>query len=379
MSYDYLRLYTNAFAFQATVRRLLKWKYDRRHGTHNGHTSNPSIRTSTANTNVDNNSAEDGADNNTAASDPSFVQAPSRIFYNNVGATPDVRFIYEGLDAAKAILSTANNFVDPEKMLRFMPLRVFLYLVYAGVFLYRARCVGVLGPDEDVGIRKMIKETIGRLQRSSVGPLHPGSRYSELLKLLWAKLPRDSNGVRDTTSRLNEVSSNHTPNPALAQSQSQSQSQAHGHNHTHAHLNGRSHHHATHPQHPHILDTPPSHHLPTQPSTHLTPSTSTLSPIDSTDALPDFAWTDLMAVGDFAMGHTNPPSTSGFSNILLGGGHDGGILADDGAFWSGFLPFDMGNSGWDLGGGPGGGMGGYGHGGGGGSGYGVEGIGGLHF
>ena len=72
MSYDYLRLYTNAFAFHATIRRALP--------------------------------AGDG-------SKLSF----SRVFYNNVGAVGDARFIYEGLDAAKSVLSTMNDFVDPEK------------------------------------------------------------------------------------------------------------------------------------------------------------------------------------------------------------------------------------------------------------------------
>jgi hypothetical protein len=72
MSYDYLRLYTNAFAFHATIRRALP-------------------------------AGENGK--------PSF----SRVFYNNVGAVGDARFIYEGLDAAKSLLTTMNNFVDAER------------------------------------------------------------------------------------------------------------------------------------------------------------------------------------------------------------------------------------------------------------------------
>jgi hypothetical protein len=33
---------------------------------------------------------------------------------------PDARFIYEALDAAKSLLTTFNNFVEPET-LRYMP------------------------------------------------------------------------------------------------------------------------------------------------------------------------------------------------------------------------------------------------------------------
>lgn len=153
MSYNYLRLYVNAFAFQATVRRVQSALAEERN----------------------------------SASSPMIPQSPSRLFYNNVGAVGDARFIYEGLDAAKAILTTCNNFIDPEKALRFMPLRFFLYLVYSGVFLFRAKIVGVIEGEEERGIRRMIEETIDRLQRSSVGMQHLGSRYSQLLKLLWEK------------------------------------------------------------------------------------------------------------------------------------------------------------------------------------------------
>lgn len=127
MSYDYLRLYTNAFAFHATVKRAL-----------------PQIQ------------QESRKSNSTA---------PGRVFYNNVGAVGDARFIYEGLDAAKSLLSMVNTFVDPEKSLRYMPLRFYLYSIYSGVFLYRARCVGVLASDEEQAVRNMVKETVNRLVR----------------------------------------------------------------------------------------------------------------------------------------------------------------------------------------------------------------------
>ena len=112
MSYDYLRLYTNAFAFHATVKRALSQVQ----GQSDRHSNQIS---------------------------------PGRVFYNNVGAVGDARFIYEGLDAAKSLLSMFNTFVDPERSLRYMPLRFYLYSIYSGVFLYRARCVGVLAADEE--------------------------------------------------------------------------------------------------------------------------------------------------------------------------------------------------------------------------------------
>ncbi|KAF2843408.1 hypothetical protein M501DRAFT_1005983 [Patellaria atrata CBS 101060] len=245
MSYDYLRLYTNAFAFQATIRAL---------------------------------TSKDGKSN------PVNNQAPRRVFYNNVASVGDARFIYEGLDAAKAILSTANNFVDPERSLRFMPLRYYLYLVYSGVFLYRARCVGVMSPDEERAIRTMIQETVSRLQRSSVGIHHLGSRYSQLLKLLWEKVePRLPNST-DSHFRTHE----------LPQTRSSSISR---------------------PAEP-----------PTYPDSLGSGEGTTIA-----EQMGDFAWTDLSAVGDFAI--------NGSSTAANGPNED--------AFWGGFLPLEM-NVSWDV-------------------------------
>ena len=262
MSYDYLRLYTNAFAFQATVLRALPSA---------NNSSNPQ--------------------NPASGLGP---QAPQRVFVNNVGAVGDARFIYEGLDAAKAILTTVNNFVDPERSLRFMPLKYFLYLVHAGVFLYRARCTGVISGDEDRAIRAMINETVSRLQRSAVGvetgTQHPGSRYSQLLKLLWAKVPRKDKNSRTTAMSFRHPGTSVASNP-LDQ-------------------NGF-----------------PVPAAPTSSTTAQSPRTSSVGTGESpalTEQMGDFGWTDLSAVSDFAMHGNN------------------GIPADESALWNGFLPLDMG-------------------------------------
>ncbi|KAF1835644.1 hypothetical protein BDW02DRAFT_638465 [Decorospora gaudefroyi] len=261
MSYDYLRLYTNAFAFQATVLRALP---------SSSTTADPAVGTP-------------------AGSGMGRMHVPQRVFVNNVGAVGDARFIYEGLDAAKAILTTVNNFVDPERSLRFMPLRYYLYLVYAGVFLYRARCTGVIGADEDRAIRAMINETVARLQRSAVGTgvgvQHPGSRYSQLLKLLWAKVPK-----KDKASR----SSFRHPGTHIASNP--------------VDQNGF-------PQHPMV-----GGQMSPQASSNGTGESPAL-----TEQMGDFGWTDLGAVNEFA---------------VHGGG--GNAPTDDAALWNGFLPLDMG-------------------------------------
>jgi len=287
MSYDYLRLYTNAFAFQATLLRAL-----------------PSA---------------------TASSNPSppdapppvtGMQIPQRVFVHNVGAVSDARFIYEGLDAAKAILTTLNNFVDPERSLRFMPLRYYLYLVYAGVFLYRARCTGVISKDEDRAIFSLINETISRLARAAAGSgpgiQHPGSRYSQLLKLLWAKVPCKDRKQRIGTFRppgahlaSNPLDSHDFAmyqQPAQQQPQPQPQPQQPSHGHAQ----------------------PPQQHAPASQQSPGPSSTDTGESPALTEQMGDFGWTDLSAVRDFAV-HGAAQSQEEAS-----------------ALWNGFLPLDMG-------------------------------------
>ena len=154
LTYDYLRLYVNAFAFQATFSRLAS--ADRHSFTH-----------------------------------------------KSVATLPDARFIYESIDAAKSLLTTLNNFVDPEQCLRFLPLRFYLYIVHGTVFLYKALATGSMSNEEKEGVRRMVVETILRLRKSNTEPAHIGTRYARLISLLWRRSPR-----RATNASLVEGATN---------------------------------------------------------------------------------------------------------------------------------------------------------------------------
>ena len=148
MSYEYLRLYTNAFAFQAAISQALSNKPKGDAHTHREHVRN---------------------------------------VFSNIGAKPDNRFIWGSLAAAKSYLTILNTYVDPTQHLRYMPLRFYLYAIYSAVFLYKARSFGVIDPEEEHGVRQMVLQSIQVLKRASVSAEDPGSRYARLLELLWLK------------------------------------------------------------------------------------------------------------------------------------------------------------------------------------------------
>jgi hypothetical protein len=52
---------------------------------------------------------------------------------------------------------------------------------------------GALGTDAGTIVRRAIRVTVDRLQRSSISPHSPGHRYARLLHLLWRKSPETNN------------------------------------------------------------------------------------------------------------------------------------------------------------------------------------------
>ncbi|KAK3672212.1 hypothetical protein LTR78_007965 [Recurvomyces mirabilis] len=174
LSYEYLRLYINAFAYQATLNRLV-------------------------------------AQVQTAQASGPTAKSPAYPFAD-IAATPDARFIYDAIDAAKSLLSTFNSFVDPVETFRFMPLRYYLYVIYSACFLYKARSTGVMGGDTRGSVKRMITDTVDKLQRASACTNDVGDRYSRLIRLLWRKPPaRDSMPQQSTTDAPRSHASNLHP------------------------------------------------------------------------------------------------------------------------------------------------------------------------
>ncbi|QUC20921.1 uncharacterized protein UV8b_05162 [Ustilaginoidea virens] len=145
LSFEFLRLYINAFAFEANLNRA---------------------------------AAQNAQESPRRSNGPLF---------SNVAGKPDARFIYESIDAANSLLSILNSFIDPVAGLKCMPLKYCLYVIYAAVFLFKARLAGAISSEGDRGVRRAIQGTISQLQKTSDNPQSLGRRYATSLRLLWRK------------------------------------------------------------------------------------------------------------------------------------------------------------------------------------------------
>ena len=125
---------------------------------------------------------------NAFALQASFPKLSGNGPYVSVGQMPDARFIYEAVDAAKSLLTTINNFVDPQNCLRYLPLRFYLYIIYSTVFLYKA--TGTMSTEEKDAVTRMVGETVMCLRKSSTNTSHIGTRYAKLISLLWRRPPK---------------------------------------------------------------------------------------------------------------------------------------------------------------------------------------------
>lgn len=131
------------------------------------------------------------------AMDSGQPNRPMAYPFADVAATPDARFIYDAIDAAKALLSTFCSFVDPQDTFRYMPLRYYLYVIYSAVFLYKARSTGVMAGDTRGSVKRLISDTVDCLQKSSACPNDVGDRYSRLVRLLWRKPPAGRGSIAE--------------------------------------------------------------------------------------------------------------------------------------------------------------------------------------
>ncbi|KAL2670768.1 hypothetical protein Neosp_014570 [[Neocosmospora] mangrovei] len=164
---EYLRLYVNAFAFQAVIYRA--------------------------------------SVTNDTNSDPSNGSRPSIIFPDSAMASPDARHIYEAADAAEALIRIVTDDIDPVKHLRYMPARFYLYEIHSSVFLYKAHACGAISSGKHVHTASLMERFISVLKTAAVDENHIAARYARLLDRLWFRRAHRLTNVDDSQSSNPEL------------------------------------------------------------------------------------------------------------------------------------------------------------------------------
>ncbi|PYH72059.1 fungal specific transcription factor domain-containing protein [Aspergillus vadensis CBS 113365] len=143
LQFRYLQLYVNAFAFQAVLYRSSKT--------------------------ITNTSHEDN----------------TPLFPDSVMASPDARHIYAAISAARDLLQAFVEEMTPSAIVKFLPVRYYLYEIYASVFLFKAYSVGAIPPDESQTYFNLTRQFISMLKAAATSQTHIAHRYAKLLGHLW--------------------------------------------------------------------------------------------------------------------------------------------------------------------------------------------------
>ncbi|KAF4874429.1 3-oxoacyl-[acyl-carrier-protein] reductase FabG [Colletotrichum siamense] len=210
LSYEFLRLYINAFAFQATINRAITRARQQQQQLQQQSQTTAASASSSQPQQQQPPQQQPPQPQPTSATTARTTTAINTPLFGDLASTPDARFIYESMDAANSLLNILNTSVDPVTGLRYMPLKYYLYVIYAAVFLFKARLAGALGAEASDSVRRSISVTITCLQRSSISPHSLGHRYASLLSLLWrSKSASSSTSPKATTSTAAAAAGNH--------------------------------------------------------------------------------------------------------------------------------------------------------------------------
>ncbi|KAH6981369.1 hypothetical protein BKA56DRAFT_587154 [Ilyonectria sp. MPI-CAGE-AT-0026] len=164
---EYLRLYVNAFAFQAVIYR--------------------------ASSKSSSNSDSNDKDNPRTA----------LVFPDSTMASPDARSIYEAINAAETLITIVVEDIDPVKHLRYMPARFYLYEIHSSVFLYKAHASGAISSGQYAQTASLMQRFTSALKLAAVDENHVASRYAKLLDRLWFRRPETTLAAAGRPENMN--------------------------------------------------------------------------------------------------------------------------------------------------------------------------------
>ncbi|CEI67969.1 hypothetical protein FVEN_g7758 [Fusarium venenatum] len=146
LTYEYTRLYVNAFSFQAVV-----------------------IRKSTPR----------------SSSQPGNRQPHPDQFAHGIMSLPDGKYVFDATQAAKSLLGLFTR-LEPRRASCYLPSRFHLYGVYAAVFLHKTKSAGVFqSAAEKQEVTNLVLQFISIMKEAPLVETHVCHGYSVMLKRLW--------------------------------------------------------------------------------------------------------------------------------------------------------------------------------------------------
>ncbi|WOO81900.1 Transcriptional activator ARO80 [Vanrija pseudolonga] len=161
----YTQLYICAFSFQAHVERA-------------------SIR------------AEEEYNNDTTHDGP---RPPLSLFPRGAAASPDARYIFQSIDAARQLLHICVDRLHPGGALPYLPNRFLLWFTYAAIVLLKALYSGAMLRADHAPAHKLIDRLCECFAEASLDKDHPAVRYGLQLQSLRRKLAGMSNSAHSPT------------------------------------------------------------------------------------------------------------------------------------------------------------------------------------
>ncbi|KAF3942089.1 hypothetical protein ABW19_dt0204120 [Dactylella cylindrospora] len=199
VEFEYLRLYVNSLALQAVVDRCTNTNLNP--SNLNGGTK----KTKEPATPIDLNS-------NPTITPATFI-APPPVMASNPGyatlmqiCAGDEEYIKEVVDASRCLLLTVIRKLLPGGWLKHAPVRTYLRIASAAMYLLKTFALGAKEDDIKVSL-KLMDQTVYALRAASCDDVHLALRFGDLLETLTARIRsrfvRMNQSGKDTPNKLN--------------------------------------------------------------------------------------------------------------------------------------------------------------------------------
>lgn len=104
------------------------------------------------------------------------------LFPRGAAASPDARYIFQSIDAARQLLHICVDSLAPGGALPYLPNRFLLWFTYAAILLLKAMYSGAMLRADHPGAHRLIERLITAFEDASPDDDHPAARYGRQLQ-----------------------------------------------------------------------------------------------------------------------------------------------------------------------------------------------------